>query len=133
MPSLTSTRSPGVWIASVIALVFGMLTIKSGGSVLFIDGAARQAAGDYVPFVLWFNFLAGFAYLLAGVGLFMQKSWAPALSIFIAVATAIVFALFGLHLLNGGAYETRTVAAMSLRTIVWVSIAVFSYRKTAKT
>ncbi len=133
MPSTTPTRSLGIWVVSIIALAFGMLTIKSGGSVLFIDGPARQAAGDYVPFVLWFNFLAGFAYLLAGVGLFMQKSWAPSLSIFIAVATAIVFALFGLHVLNGGAYETRTVMAMSLRTVVWVSIAVFSYRKATKT
>jgi len=125
-------RSAGIWLVTIIALVFGMLTIKSGGSVLFIDGPARQAAGEYVPFVLWFNFLAGFAYLLAGVGLFMQKSWAPSLSIFIAVATAIVFALFGLHVLNGGAYETRTVMAMSLRTAVWVSIAVFSYQKAKK-
>jgi hypothetical protein len=122
-------RSVGVWIVTIIALVFGMLTIKSGGAVLFIDGPDRQAAGNYVPFVLWFNFLAGFAYLLAGVGLFMQKSWAPLLSILIAAATIIVFALFGLHILNDGAYETRTVLAMSLRTIVWVSIATFAYLK----
>lgn len=122
-------RSIGVWIVTIVALVFGMLTVKSGGSVLFIDGPARQAAGNYVPFVLWFNFLAGFAYLLAGVGLFMQKSWAPSLSIFIAAATIVVFALFGLHVLNGGAYETRTVAAMSLRTVVWVSVAAFAYLK----
>lgn len=128
MPFSTSDRSPGVWIVTVIALVFGMLTIKSGGSVLFIDGAARQAAGNYVPFVLWFNFLAGFAYLLAGAGLFMRKDWAPWLSIFIAGATIFVFALFGLHVLNDGAYEFRTVVAMSLRTVVWVLIATFAYR-----
>ena len=126
---MKSNRSVGVWIVTIVALVFGILTIKSGGSVLFIDGPARQAAGNYVPFVLWFNFLAGFAYLLAGVGLFMQKSWAPRLSIFIAVTTAMVFALFGLHILNGGAFEDRTVVAMSLRTIVWVSIATFAYLK----
>ena len=39
-------------------------------------GAARQAAGHYVPFVLWFNFLAGFAYIVAGVGLWMRRRWA---------------------------------------------------------
>ena len=126
---MKSNRSIGIWIVTIVALVFGILTIKSGGSVLFIDGPDRQAAGNYVPFVLWFNFLAGFAYLLAGVGLFMQKSWAPLLSIFIAAATIIVFALFGLHILTDGAYETRTVMAMSLRTIVWISIATFAYLK----
>ena len=126
---MKSNRSIGIWIVTIVALVFGMLTIKSGGAVLFIDGPDRQAAGNYVPFVLWFNFLAGFAYLLAGVGLIMQKSWAPLLSIFIAAATIIVFALFGLHIFTDGAFETRTVLAMSLRTIVWVSIATFTYLK----
>jgi len=126
---MKSNRSIWIWIVTIVALAFGMLTIKSGGSVLFIDGPDRQAAGNYVPFVLWFNFLAGFAYLLAGVGLFMQKSWAPLLSILIAAATIVVFALLGLHILNDGAYETRTVLAMSLRTIVWVSIATFAYLK----
>ncbi len=124
---MKNERTAGIWLVSIIAIAFGMLTIKSGGSVLFIDGAARHDAGHYVPFVLWFNFLAGFAYLLAGVGLFMQKSWAPWLSIFIAAATVVVFALFGLHVLNDGAYETRTVVAMSLRTVVWASIATFAY------
>jgi len=122
-------RSIGIWIATVVALTFGMLTIKSGGSVLFIDGIAREDAGNYVPFVLWFNFLAGFLYLLAGVGLYMQKNWAAWMSVFIASATIVVFALFCLHVINDGLYETRTVTAMSLRTIVWVIIAIFAYRK----
>jgi hypothetical protein len=126
---MKTNQSIGTWIITFIALVFGFLTIKSGGSVLFIDGAARQDAGDYVPFVLWFNFLAGFVYLLAGVGLFMQKRWAAWLSILVVVATVVVFALFGLHILNEGLYEARTVAAMSLRTIVWAFIAMFAYRK----
>jgi len=129
MTTVKSQRPVGIWIVSIIALVFGMLTIKSGGSVLFIDGPARVDAGNYVPFVLWFNFLAGFAYLLAGTGLFMQKHWAPLLSVLIAVATLLVFVFLGLHILNDGAYESRTIAAMSLRSFVWVAIAVFSYRK----
>jgi hypothetical protein len=129
---MKSNRPIGIWIIAAIAIVFGLLTIKAGGSVLFIDGVDRENAGNYVPFVLWFNFLAGFAYLLAGAGLFMQKHWAAWLSISIATATIVVFALFGLHVLNEGTYETRTVAAMSLRSVVWVLIAVFAYRKIIK-
>ncbi len=129
MTSMKSGKSIGIWIITVIAVVFGLLTIKSGGSVLFIDGIARENAGNYVPFVLWFNFIAGFAYLLVGAGLFMQKHWAVWISIFIVVATIVVFALFGLHILNEGMYEVRTVAAMSLRTVVWTLIAIFAYRK----
>ena len=59
----------------------------------------------------------------------MQKHWAVWISIFIVVATIIVFALFGLHILNEGMYEVRTVVAMSLRTVVWALIAMFTYRK----
>ena len=128
MSSRQSDRSIGIWISTVIAVVFGFMTIKTGGSVLFVDGTARATVGNYVPFVLWFNFLAGFAYLLAGAGLFMEKHWAVSISIFIAIATAVVFVLFGLHIFFQGNYEGRTVVAMSLRTILWASIALFAYR-----
>ena len=129
MTSMKPDRSIGIWIMTAIAMAFGLLTIKSGGSVLFVDGIAREEAGNYVPFVLWFNFLAGFAYLLAAAGLFMRKNWAAWISIFIAVSTIVVFVLLGLHILNDGLYEVRTVVAKSLRTAVWTLIATFAYSK----
>ena len=127
--SIKSDRSITIWLIAIIAVLFGLLTIKSGGSVLFIDGPDRQAAGNYVPFVVWFNFLAGFIYIIAGAGLWKQKQWAVWLAVFIALATLVVFALFGIAVINGELYEVRTVAAMSLRTVVWTLIAMFAYRK----
>jgi len=76
-------RSIWHWLISLLAIGFGLLTLREGGAVLFVDGAARQAAGHYVPFVLWFNFLAGFAYIVAGVGLWMRRRWAAWLAIVI--------------------------------------------------
>jgi len=99
-------------------------TIVSGARVLFGPGAT--AAGDYVPFVLWFNFVAGFFYVAAGIGLWLRRRWATLLAVALAVLTALVFAAFGAHILGGGAYEMRTIAAMSLRTIVWFTIAVLA-------
>ena len=122
-------RSIAIWVITIIAFMFGLLTIKSGGSVLFIDGAARQAAGNYVPFVLWFNFLAGFVYIVAGAGLWLKKQWAAKLSVLIVVATLIVYAILGLYILGGGLYEMRTVIAMSFRSIIWAFIAIFAYRE----
>ena len=115
------------WPVVIIAIGFGILTIKSGGDVLFIDGEARQAAGDYVGFVLWFNFYAGFAYIMAGLGLWLRKNWATKLAIAIAAATMLVFAAFGIHILMGGLYEVRTVVAMSLRSVIWIVIAAVVY------
>ena len=123
----------GLRIAAAIAIAFGLLTLKEGGTVLFGGDAARLAAGHYVPFVLWFNFLAGFVYVVAGTGLWAQRRWAVWLALSIAIGTAAVFAAFGVHMLLGGAFEVRTVAAMSLRTIVWAVIFAYASRRIAAT
>ena len=112
-------RRWGILIAAIVVTLFGLLTVLSGGRALFGGLEARAAVGDAVPFVLWFNFLAGFAYVAAGIGLILQTNWATKLSIAILVATVLVMIAFGVHVLLGGAYEMRTVWAMSLRTVVW--------------
>jgi len=119
-----------VWalFAAIVAVVFGMLTLYSGGSVLFIDGAARAAAGNYVPFVLWFNFVAGFAYIITGIGLYLWRLWALLLAVVLAAVTLLVFSAFGLHIMIGGLYEIRTIGAMTLRSMVWLVIAGFATR-----
>ena len=124
------TRKRPVWatIAALVALAFGALTVFSGGRVLFGSEAARAAAGNFVPFVLWFNFLAGFAYVTAGVGLWLWQRWAAWLALGIAAATALVFTAFGVHVALGGAFEPRTVAAMTLRTAIWAGIAALALR-----
>ena len=120
-------RNTWLIVGAVTAVVFGLLTLASGGRTLLGDAAARQAAGAYVSFVLWFNFLASFAYVVAGVGLWLQHRWSVPLAAVIALATAAVFAAFGMHVLTGGAYEARTVAAMTLRTLVWAGLAWIAY------
>lgn len=116
---------------SLLAIVFGLLTVREGGAVLFVDGTERAAAGDYVPFVLWFNFLAGFAYIAAGIGLWMRRRWAVALAIVIAAATALLFLAFGIHVALDGAWEGRTAVAMTLRLLVWAGIATIAWRRLA--
>jgi len=118
-----------LYAVAAVALAFGLVTIASGGRVLFGDEAARQAAGNYLPFVVWFNFLAGFAYVTAAVGLATRQPWAPRLALAIATATALVFIVFGLFILAGTPFEPRTAAAMTLRTALWALIAWFARRR----
>ena len=122
-------RPVWVWISAIVAILFGLLTIKSGGSVLFIDGEARQAAGHYVGFVLWFNFIAGFFYVATGMGIWLQKPWSATAAIIIALLTLLVFGALGVYILVGGESEQRTIMAMSLRTLVWASIAFTSWHR----
>ncbi|MFN7225163.1 MAG: hypothetical protein ACK4MS_14195 [Paracoccaceae bacterium] len=124
----TSSRGTGLWVAAGVAVVFGALTIVSGGRALFGDAAAQVAVGNAVPFVLWFNFLSGFACVLAGIGIAVRKPWAGPLAVALALSILAVFALLGLHVLRGGSYEARTVGAMALRAAVWIGIAIYLWR-----
>lgn len=120
-------------IAAGVAIVFGLLTIFSGGRALFGSEEARAAVGNAVPFVLWFNFLAGFAYIVAGIGLFLKHRPAFWVSIGILASTFLVMLALGAHMMQGGAYEMRTVGAMSLRTSVWAVISIVAWKHIKQT
>ena len=122
-------RGPWHWIPPLIAVVFGLMTVLEGGTVLFGAEEARRAAGRYVPFVLWFNFLAGFAYVTAGIGLWKRVRWSVGLSFGILIGTAAVFVALGVHVLSGSPYENRTLVAMTLRTAVWLALALWAHRR----
>lgn len=109
------------WFLGGLAVAFGLATLAEGGHVLFGGPETRSAAGDVVPLVLAFNFAAGFFYVATGVATWAGRAWAVWLARALAVSTALIFAAFGLHVLQGGAFETRTVAAMTLRTLFWVA------------
>ncbi|WP_137111124.1 hypothetical protein [Rhodobacter sp. SY28-1] len=119
-----SPRTRSVTAAAIVAVIFGLLTIFSGGRALF----AGADMGAVVPLVLWFNFLAGFAYVVAGLGLWYRTSWATSLSIVIALATAAVFATFLWKVWSGTPYEARTMGAMGLRLATWVAISIVAVR-----
>ena len=113
---------------AAVALAFGLLTVVSGGSVLFGPTEAQVAAGNFIDFVVWFNFLAGWAYIAAAIGLWLGKSWAGSLGALIAIATALTALAFALLVAQGSAFETRTVGALTVRFVFWVVIAVLSHR-----
>ncbi len=123
MSSKTLLRTCGI-----AALVFGALTVVSGGRALFGDAAARAAVGDSVGYVLWFNFLAGFAYVVAGIGIWRARRWAARMAVVLALATAAVAIAFGFHVLAGGAYEMRTVGAMALRVGFWAAVSLIAWK-----
>lgn len=122
-------RAPGLTVAALLAVVFGLVTIRAGGSVLLGVAEAVAEAGHYVAFVLWFNFCAGFLYVVAGIGFWLRRRWSVTLAIVIAAATVAVLIAFGIHALTGGAWETRTLVSMSVRSLVWLALAWFAARR----
>lgn len=114
---------------SIAAIIFGVITVFSGGRALFGDAAAQAAVGNAVGFVLWFNFLAGIAYVLVGAALWQGQRWASWGAGALALGTALVAAAFGWHVMGGGAFEMRTVGAMIIRLTFWLTVFVVAWRK----
>ena len=111
------------WLA-IAAIVFGAVTSYSGGQALFGSPQARAEVGNAVPFVLWFNFCAGFVYVLTGAGLLQRSYWALYASLFLGVSTFVVAVMLGVHILIGGAFEMRTLGAMAIRTLFWAIVSI---------
>jgi hypothetical protein len=111
-------------VAGGAAVGFGLLTLVSGGTALL--GAIDM--GAVVPFVLWFNFLAGFAYVGAGVLLWRGNRLALWVSIALLAATVSVFGAFAAQALAGTPFEARTVGALILRTVFWVGFVMIAWR-----
>lgn len=122
MRTVYLTRNLANWMISLLAFGFGLLTIYSAGIILFGDDSAGVAAGNYVSFVVWFNFVAGFFYIAAGIGLWLQQRWAVWLAAMIVITTAITLAALGFYIYYGEAFELRTLIAMSMRIMVWLVI-----------
>lgn len=78
------------WIFGGLAIILGLATIAEGGSVLLGSRSATAAAGNFVPLVLWVNFLSGFFYVLAGAGILMAR---PS-GVFLARGLAVLLVLF---------------------------------------
>ncbi|SMO59472.1 hypothetical protein SAMN06265380_10329 [Ruegeria faecimaris] len=121
---------PWVRPVTIAAVLFGLLTIFSGGTALFGGAAARAAVGDAVLFVLWFNFLAGFIYLLGALALYKSTIWAQRIAWLLGLSTLLVFVVLILVALSGTPFEWRTVGAMTIRSAFWLTVA-FALSKTA--
>lgn len=91
--------------------------------MLFGPDSARQMAGDYLAFVVWFNFLAGFFYVAAGVGIWLGQRWGVGLAWAIAAASMLTALVFAVVIRGGAAFELRTVGALAFRIALWLAIA----------
>lgn len=104
--------------AAILLLFFALATLYMSASVIFDLFGVREQEGNYVPFIVWANFICSLIYLPAAYGLFTRKQWTALL---LLVATGILVAGFIallFHINSGGLYEEKTVKAMVFRTVL---------------
>ena len=106
-------------LAAILALLIGLLSIKEGGSVLL--GLSTPTYHVLRCFVLY-NTAMGFASVIAGIGVWMQRTWGSTLAVIIlsfhGIVFLVVFTLFEL----GKTVAAMSVWAMLFRTTVWLVI-----------
>lgn len=115
------------YLTIVLLIGFGLLTLFLSSSVIFDWFDIREKEGDYVPFIVWANFISSILYLIAAYGFLKYKKWTTnilGLSVIILILAYI--GLF-IYIKTGGIYETKTVYAMAFRITVSLVFTVISY------
>lgn len=127
---MTRQNKPPRWKkpVAIFAAIFGAISLFKAGGVLFGPQSAVDAAGRFVPFVVWFNFIAGGFYILAGVGIYLGRPWARWIAGGIALGTILVATAFVRHLVVGGAFEMQTVGALAIRAGFWCVVTLLLWR-----
>lgn len=102
-------------IVLIFLAIFGLITLFMSSSVLFEWFGIRAKEGNYVPAVVWANWMCGILYLIAAFGILKHKTWAKIPLIISLLILIIAYILLFVHINSGGLYETKTVGAMAFR------------------
>jgi uncharacterized membrane protein (DUF2068 family) len=98
-----------------ILVLFGAVTLFMSSSVLFDWFGIRAKEGNYVPGIVWANFVCAMLYLISAYGIFKNKTWAKFPLVISLIILILAYLILFIHINNGGLYETKTVGAMAFR------------------
>ncbi|MFP8489098.1 hypothetical protein ACKGJO_08335 [Gracilimonas sp. Q87] len=106
-------------IASVVAVIFGIITLIASSRILYLD----SDPGYYVFLpLLIFNHIMGFVYLIAGYQIWKNKEKGKTTALIIFIINLLVLVIIGIiYLINTGV-ATDSLGAMSFRTAIWLLI-----------
>jgi hypothetical protein len=110
------------YLLPTVLLLFGALTLFLSTSVIFDLFGIRAREGNYVPVVVWANFIASILYVIAAIGLLLKKHWSQTAlltAVLVLVAAGIAF---GWHIVNGGLHEQKTIGALAFRTLLTLGL-----------
>ena len=118
-----------VKIATVVALIIGLLTIFAGGSVILDLFGMRAREGNYVSYVVWASFLTGIIYIFAAYGFFKNRIWTKTIlkyAIYILIAGFVGLIVW---ILQKEPYETAIIFKLSFRILLtaglyWVATSI---------
>lgn len=115
--------------AGVVAL-FGLGTVLSNGAMLFLVTPEGRAQVGPIPLpLLWFDFLAGWAYLAATWGIALRRPWVLPLAWALAIAHALAASGVWLWFFAGHPVNGSTLGLVLAREAFWVLIGLYLLRE----
>ena len=118
--------------AGAILAAFGLLTLFLSTSVIFDLFDIRVKEGNYVLFIVQANFVSSLLYLVAAYGFFKKKNWTAILLGVSAVILILAFIGLQVHINGGGIHETKTIGALTFRTVITLIFIFLTYLTTLK-
>lgn len=117
-----------LYLAVTFLAVFGLVTLFLTTSIILDLFRIRAMEGNYVPFIIWANFISSMLYLISAYGFVQRKRWTFKLLGSSAIILIVAYAGLFLHINFGGLYEVKTIGAMAFRisfTVVFIVVAFF--------
>ena len=116
-----------IYLLAIVLGLFAFLTLFLSSSIILDLFNIREKEGNFVPFVVWANFICSLLYFLALYGLLKAKNWTPL--VLFATVIILIAAFIGLkiHISNGGIYELKTVNALLFRTGVSLAFTIATW------
>ncbi len=120
------------YLIATALIVFALATLFMSSSVIFDWFGIREREGDYVPFIVWINFIAAFLYLISAYGLLKAQNWPFWVLTGTALLLLMALIILALYINYGGAFELKNVGAMALRIAITFALAMVVYYKLIK-
>ncbi|SMO39180.1 hypothetical protein SAMN06265379_101474 [Saccharicrinis carchari] len=118
-----------------VLAIFGLLTLFLSTSIILDLFGIREMKGNFVPFVVWANFISSILYLSSAYGFVKQEKWTAKVLGASAVILMVAYAGLFAHIKSGGLYEVKTVGAMAFRigvTLMFTAVAFFTINRRRK-
>ena len=106
-------------VASILAILIGLLSIREGGAVLL---GVTVPDFPVLTWLVWYNVALGFVSVAAGTGMWLKRSWSLTLALNILAFHAVVFAGLVALYQFGQTVAHRSIFAMMFRTFTWIVI-----------
>ncbi|MDP2688135.1 MAG: hypothetical protein Q8O62_12990 [Aequorivita sp.] len=115
------------YVIAITLIAFASVTVFMSSSVIFDWFGIREKEGDYVPFIVWTNFIAGFLYLISAYGLLKAQKWTFWVLTGATLLLIIALIVLALYINYGGVFELKNVGAMGFRIAITFTFTVIVY------